>query len=199
MALFLRTCWAVLRNGEPIARVDQPTADSTLPGDYTPKNEVPAANPQAGPVASSVRRLLEHRRPLLEFAFDEHCQRGRGASVGAWDDAAKVEQALADIFVVQRLGYGGVQRGDDRCRRPFRREDRVPGLRLELRQPAFDRGRNVRQRRIALGRRDAIGPPNALARAAPAQAHLGFTSNELRPEVHETSGRSGAMTQLKKS
>src|SRR5258708_6985621 len=106
------------------------SADLVPSADYTRKNEVPAGKRQGAELLSvesrrsllpspsrdppgevsralrSIRRLLQHRRPLLDFVFDQCCQRGRGALFGFRDHGAEIEQALADALVVKRLDHG---------------------------------------------------------------------------------------------
>src|SRR5215470_6770330 len=117
-------------------------------------------SPPVPPAAArSVGRLSrpDDRRPAGDLALDQSEQRRLAALRLLRQDAAEFQQALARVLVIERLVEGVAELVEDRFRGGRRREQRVPGLRLELREASLPRGWNVGQRRAALARTDGIG------------------------------------------
>src|ERR1700758_5205714 len=97
---------------------------------------------------------LDDRRPARNLALDEGGKRRLAALRLVGNVASEIREALAHGGIVERL----VERGRERVEHWFRRslggKQGVPAEGLELGQAGLLGGWDVRQRRVALGRRD---------------------------------------------
>src|SRR5437870_3352036 len=100
---------------------------------------------------------LDDRSPARDFARDQGSKDLLSALALVRYVAAKFEQALAHIVVVERLVERVAELVEDRLWRPLGRKQRVPGQSQELRQAGLLRGWDVGQGWVALGGSDRIG------------------------------------------
>src|SRR5262249_48506588 len=93
---------------------------------------------------------LDRPGPLLDLALDELAEIFRRGAVLGHDHGAEPFEPLLHHRRFHRLDGGVVELLDDIGRHALWKEDRVPGVRLEVRRALLVTGRHVRQRVQAL-------------------------------------------------
>src|SRR5262245_29780762 len=97
---------------------------------------------------------LDRWRPFLEFARDELRHVVRVAPFRGGDGQPEVFEARANRRRVDRLARRLREAADDRLRRTFGKEERVPGVDVEAAQALLVGGGKVGQHAAAVGRQD---------------------------------------------
>src|SRR6185436_14361500 len=111
------------RAGEPNVQGARPTApirrfEPIIPGKMASDAETTRAEP-GSPVpfspgdGPSISCWLQHRGPFFDLAFHQSRECRLRSGLGLWNVGPKLQQSLADIFIVQRLAYGRVQFRED--------------------------------------------------------------------------------------